>query len=57
MNALFPLRHAVVTARLPSSAKVSSTVRGLAREACEGPPEYGSVQACWCRWWVSSRGG
>jgi hypothetical protein len=38
---------------LQSSAKMSSTVHGLARSTPRGSLEYGSVQARWCRLWVS----
>src|SRR5689334_13189323 len=44
-----------VTSCLQSTAKVSSTVRGLGRGAPRSPSEYGNVQARWCRSWVSSR--
>jgi hypothetical protein len=42
---------------LAKLSQVPSTMRGLARDACEGPPEYGSVQACWRRWRVPSQAG
>jgi hypothetical protein len=44
-----------LTSCLQSSAKVSSTVCGLARSAPRGPREYSNVQARWCRLWVSLR--
>src|SRR5262245_42975224 len=44
-----------LTPCLQSMAKVSSTVCGLAWSVPSVHPEYSSVQACWCRLWVSSR--
>jgi hypothetical protein len=47
--------HSQLITCLQSSAKLSSTVHGLARTVFKGPPEYGNVQTRWCRLWVSSR--
>ena len=38
-----------LTPCLQSMARLSSTVHGLGRGAPQGPAEYSSVQACWCR--------
>ena len=42
---------------LQSMAEVSSTVHGRGRDRFRCPREYGNVQACWCRLWVSLRPG
>jgi hypothetical protein len=42
-----------LTLRLQSSVKVSSIVAGLGLSVGQCPSEVGSVQARWCRLWVS----
>jgi hypothetical protein len=41
---------------LQSTARLSSTVYGLARSGLLDPSAYSNVQVCWCRLWVSSPG-